>query len=397
MTATQLLIASDAGAAGRVLLARRDLDLRWALTAREARAVLRGERTRVAVVTEELAGPVLAALRRDASPPPSIILTREDRDHGARYTSAGATAVVPRSSSSAILGAISSITGLRFAAHPRVPYRGLLYVATAADKYFLESHDLSAEGIAIRGLPGAKVGLDVDVSLLDADPPIDARGRIVRTFPDDGETIAAVALTELGSGERRRMGSIVDEELRRLPALPDPSELSCDLPAVTTLDLRDLPEGAKDPNAGARAQLRAAMEHRTHDPLPAWLQRVHDLLAPIERAGLLGMPVPPWVMAAVDQRLMLHQLSLGLSEGPGRDVLVGLALELCTTLAAESETASEELASEITVVRAGLLRDIYAPPRRARAGSESAAPPSREQRTRATGGHPAAASRRDRT
>src|SRR5437762_8614450 len=108
MKRTPILVCCDAGAAGRVLLARRDLDLRWALTFEEARAVVKSGFPRLVVMREEVAAGLLETMREAKSTASSIVLLEEDgwsRYDG--YLSRGATVLVRETNGRRILEAIS--------------------------------------------------------------------------------------------------------------------------------------------------------------------------------------------------------------------------------------------------------------------------------------------------
>ncbi|MCK6544675.1 PilZ domain-containing protein [Myxococcota bacterium] len=392
MKRTPILVCSDAGSAGRVLLARRDLDIRWALTVPEAVAVLDSGFPRVLVTREELAGEVLEAARRRDHPVPSIVLL--DAEGWARadaHFSRGATALVRESACGRILEAISELTGVPFAQYPRVPYVTPIDAETNGVSCFIESLDLSPSGLTVRGLELPEVGQVVELTFSMLEPPLVATGIVVRTFVEDGESVAGLAFRDLEAVTQARLVMLVEQVRQSAPKLPEPSDFSTDL-GSRTLDLEIELVQLGNASAAYRDLLRGALSGRETTVLPSWLRRLAAQLSATERRAVLAEPVPAWAHQTLELRLELGRKRLDAALPALDDSDARRVIDLVCALAVENEHGAPEALVEICEVRASLLREIYGAPsksragldaRRADAGRRSAAPADASKKGRA--------------
>jgi hypothetical protein len=362
MKRTPILIISDAGTAGRALLARRDVELRWALTRPEARAGLQIDpKPRVCLTREDLALDVLASLKKEDGGPACVVLVEpEGWARKDKYLEAGATAIVQRTAEEKILEAISGLTGLVFRSHPRVPYSTVADVTMHGDRYFLETVDLSASGVTIRGLTNARIGDRVELTFMMTDPQMSASGVVVRVFEEHGEVLAAISFEMIDAAHRKRLAEMVDEERSKAPELPEPVGLTHDLPSAFTADLHSA--AGADPNAHQiyRNMLHEYMKTSTKVVrVPSWLERVARSLTASERKAATGQDVPSYARATLDMRIQLEHCRL---DGGPTEGTVAAAIELCRSMANDVPENNVEELKDVIVIRAALLRAVYGAP-----------------------------------
>jgi hypothetical protein len=359
---TTLLIASDAGAAGRALLARRDIDLRWALTKNEVKAALAQDpKPRACLARSDLALPMLGYAAEIGEVPPTVVLIDADGwDQREAYFSAGATAIVQHNAEDKILEAIASLTGLVFRTHPRVPYATVADVTMHGERYFLESVDLSASGVTIRGLANARMGDRVELTFMMIEPQISASCVVARVFEEHGETLVALSFEVIDGAYRARLVQIVDEERANTPDLPEPVGLTHDLGGAFTHDL--IQSTAEDENAHEiyRNMLREFLKKPpTVVRIPSWLERVARSLMPVERSAALGDEAPSFARATLDMRIQLEHRRI---EGAPKSTLVSGAIELVRSISNDAAGSGPDVLVQVVAIRAALLRAIYGSP-----------------------------------
>ena len=356
MTSIPLLVCCDAGAAGRELLARRDMVLRWALTPAEAHAVISADPPQLMLVREDMAEDVLRTLPNGL--PVVVLLEPDGWSRHQRYAEAGATALVRASNRERILEAVSELTGLAFRVHPRVPLSEVFEVKVGDEHHFLEGAEISASGIAVRNLPGARVGTRVTVDLDFLSPGRRLSAMVVRFGQDDGQSLAGLTFDSLTEDDRQALaGFIRDREAQQ--ELPDPENLTADL-GTYTLDLFHQTEDMrlfKEMMSASLFPLSGAVGPR----MPSWLHKVASALTPIERDALQGNGEGlAFAAAAVDLRLTLAHARAGAREGSVRRGMGQRVLEFSRTLANEGTGRPALILRQITEIRAALLVDAYA-------------------------------------
>ena len=370
MTSIPLLVCCDAGAAGRELLARRDMILRWALTPAEAKAVVGADPPRLLLVREDMADDVLRDL--PAGLPAVVLLEPDGWTRHQRYAQAGATALVRASNRERILEAVSELTGLAFRVHPRVPLTEVVNVDVEGEGHYLEAAEVSASGIAVRNLPGARVGTRVTVDLDFLDPARRLTALVVRFGQDEGQPLAGLAFDALTEDDRRGLINFIRDR-EAMVRLPEPENLTSDL-GTYTLDLFHH-NGAdmrifKEMLSSSMFPMSGAIGPR----MPSWLERVAGSLTPIEQAALKGEDALPFADAAVELRLALAHGRAGaggmVSPGLGQRVL-----EFARTLANVGTGKAPDVLHQITEIRAALLVDVYAHRRSSALSSGTSLPP----------------------
>ena len=370
MTSIPLLVCCDAGAAGRELLARRDMILRWALTPAEAQAVVAVDAPHLVLVREDMAEDVLRNLPQGL---PTVVLLEPDGwTRHKRYAEMGATALVRASNRERILEAVSELTGLAFRVHPRLQLSEVLPVQVAGGEiHYLEVSEVSVSGIAVRNLPGARVGTRVRVDMDFLDPMRQLTAIVVRFGQDEGQPLAGLAFDALTDEDRRALGTFIREK-EAARTFPEPENLTADI-GTYTLDLfrQQSPTDVKvfkEMLSASMFPLPGALGPR----MPHWLEKVAVSLTSLERDAVQGVKVPMFAQAALDLRLTLAQVRAS----SGGDVLTpGLGeqvLEFARTLANEGTGKPAELLVQITEIRAALLIMAYAHRRGASNGPISA-------------------------
>jgi hypothetical protein len=371
MNRTSILVCRDAGAAGRALLVRRDVELRWALTVEEALAALRRTpRPKLCLMRERFAADFLGAAKAaardpDGDLPPFIVLLEPDGwSKKDAYFGAGATALAQHASEERILEAIASLTGLAFRQHPRVPYSTVIDVQLEGDRFFLESVDLSTTGVSVRGLPAtfARLGERAALTFMMLEPPLAVSGVVTRTFEEHGEPVAAFGFDQIADESRARIGAIVDEETKSARALPDPVDMNAEIMGPMTQDLVIQLRSDGEANAIYCNMLKERLKTPPAvQRVPSWLERLGRALTGTEKRALLSTDEPRFALSTVELRIRLCRMRL--EEDWPVDVECARALDVCQTLAVEARGRPDDVLADVTEIRAALLRSVYGDPK----------------------------------
>lgn len=361
MKSVSILVLSDAGAAGRELLARRDVDLGWALTVDEALAAIETRRPRVVLAREDLAVDLLergkALLVRV---PVVILLDPSGWAKRATYFAAGATALVSAGSLGRILEAVTELTGLSTRYAPRVPYPDVVDVSFMGSSIFLEALELGTSGLSIREFPPARVGDRVEVGLVMMDPALTVSGMVVRSYVSRRGAITEVAFNALDDEERATLEAFVKGERARREPLPDPVGLTSDIAGGTfTLDLFDaLGESSAAPDRWVQLLAeRLASDEEVR--APKWLVRVERDLTEIERRAALGEKVPAFAKAALSMRVDVARAQAAMLDARSIQESCELALDFCRSLAVDAQGSPMPHLAQVPDIRAGVLSQIY--------------------------------------
>lgn len=361
MKPVSILVLSDAGVAGRELLARRDVELGWALNVKEAIAAIERRRPRVVLTREELALELLSKGRPlIARVPVVILLERDGWGRRADYFAQGATALVSAKSLGRILEAVTELTGLQSRYAPRVPYPEVVDVSLMGTKVYLEATELGTSGIAVRDLPPARVGDRVEVGLVMMDPPMVVSGLVVRSHVARSGAVTEIAFNGLDDDERGRIEAFVTRERGRWASFPDPVGLTSDLSGGTfTLDLMGaLGDASAKPDRWVEL-LEQRMRSDGETRVPRWLARVERDLSEIERRSVLGQPAPAFARAAVEIRIDVARAQAALLDASSIRESCELALDFCRSLAVEAEGSALEILGQVPEIRAGVLSQVY--------------------------------------
>jgi len=363
MKSTRILICSDAGTAGRDLLARRDVQLDWALTPEEAVAAASGLVPDVVLAREDFALTLLRHGRRGLKSTPVVVLLESDgwarRD---RYFEAGATALVRASNRERILEALSELSGLSTSVHPRVPYGDVVDVALGGEHRFHESVELSSSGITLRDLPATELGTTCEVTLVMMDPPYTFSAMVIRQQPDRHGRVTGLAFNAISDDERSMLLDEIERKRRALEPLPEPVGLTADLSGSTyTLDLFTAMQGESSNTRYYEilGQLLEAGEDMVEVRAPRWLRRVCRHLTELERRALIGGPAPDYAMAALDMRIDLARSRAFNFKAIPSQKEVDLCLDFCRALAVDALDSDAADLAQVPQIRAELLREVY--------------------------------------
>lgn len=360
MKPISILILSDAGPAGRELLARRDVELSWALSPDEARAVLERRRPRVVLTREEFTLSFLKDNKALLDRVPVVVLLDGDGwERRDQYFSAGATALVSSTSLPRILEAVTELTGLPTRYAPRVPYPEVVDVSFSGTKLYLEAMEIGASGISIRDFPPARVGDRVEIGLVMMDPPHVLSGMVVRAHVGRSGAFTEVAFNGLDEAERAYLDAFVDQERARSAAFPEPVGLSSDIVGGTfTLDLFNAFGDAQDTGRWVDL-LRQRIESDDEVRVPKWLLRVARDLTAIERQAIVGGDVPAFALAAVEMRVDLARAQAALVDAVALRESCELGLDFCRSLAVDARDCAPPFLAQVPEIRAGILTQIY--------------------------------------
>ncbi|MEL6183158.1 MAG: PilZ domain-containing protein [Myxococcota bacterium] len=358
MKPVSMLILSDAGAAGRELLARRDVELGWSLEVQEACAALERRRPRVVLAREALAIELLESARALLERVPVVVLLEPDGwENRARYFAAGATALVSAGSLPRILEAVTELTGLPTRHAPRVPYPQVVDVSLMGAKLYLEATELGAGGIAIRDFPPARIGDRVEVGLVMMEAPLVLSGMVVRSHVGRSGAVTEIAFNALDDEERTVLERFVLEERSRSATFPDPVGLTSDLAGGTfTLDLFAADDGSTDRWLDLLRK-RVASDHDVK--APKWLRRLERDLTELERRYLSGARTPAFVRGALEMRVDLGRAQARLENPQALRETCELALDFCRSLTVEARGAQADALGQVPDIRAGILTQIY--------------------------------------
>lgn len=353
-----ILVVTDAGSAGRFLLARKDVDVRWALTVEEALAVVKQVHPSACVVREELAAELLAAFQGQPRVPPVVVLLEKNGwDRRDLYFGLGATALAQESASERILEAVSELTGISFRDRPRIQFSTVLDAEIDGEPAFIETTELSVSGVTVRGFPAPQIGARAELDFVMAEPPVRTTAMVVRTYEHAGETICGMCFVGLDDERRGAIEKLIESTSKAIPLLPEPAGFTGDL-GTFTLDLREEVGSGSEANHVYLAMLRE--EKRSEAvKIPSWLKRVERGLTAIERSAIDSASAPAWAAASIALRIDLelarstHVLS--------QDTAIARAMELCCMLAVEAKDAPKEVLVQVASIRAAVLREAYEP------------------------------------
>ena len=363
MKSIRILVCSDAGAAGRDLLARRDIQLEWALTPEEAVATATGVQLDAIVAREDFVLTLLRHGRRAVRTTPVVVLLEPDGwARRQRYFDAGATALVQATNRERIFEALSELTGLHTSIHPRVPYGDAVDVGLNGRHRFYEAVELSASGLTVRDVPPCELGTTCEVTLAMMEPPYSFSAMVIRQYPDAHGMVTGFAFNAISDDERAMLLDEIDRKRRALDPLPEPVGLTTDLSGSTfTLDLFTAMQGesSNDRYHDLLRQLMEAGEDASEVRSPRWLRRVGRHLTELERRALTGGPAPEYALAALDMRIdIARSRAFNLQATPTQKE-VDLCLDFCRALAVDSVDSDVEDLAQVPQIRAELLREVY--------------------------------------
>ena len=360
MKPVSILILADAGAAGRELLVRRDVELGWALTVPEATAAIERRRPRVVVARADFAQMLLKEAASLLERVPVVVLLGPD-DWVKRDVlfERGATALAAMDSRPRILETLSELTGLPTRYGPRVPYPEVVDVEVSGTRLYLEATELGTSGISIRDFPPARIGDRVEVTLVMMEPVVSFSGMVTRSRVGRSGAVTDVAFNALNKEERAFLETYVKKEGGRSAGFPEPIGLTSDITSGTfTLDLFQ----AVGENEGTDrwiSLLRKRLMTNEEVKAPKWLVRVERELTEVERDAILGRSSPPFARAALEMRLDLARTQAVMVDPSSLRDSCELALDFCRTLAKDAKDAPPSKLAQVPDIRAGILSQVY--------------------------------------
>ncbi|MBK8013772.1 MAG: PilZ domain-containing protein [Deltaproteobacteria bacterium] len=354
-TTQPVLVYGDVSDAGFELLARQDLDLRWALNLEEATAVTRALPLSLVLTSDAFALDYLTSIDTRSRPPVVVLVHGQagwqNRD---RFRTEGALALVSAHDRKSVVAAISEVTGLAFRYYPRVPFQGIVDVTHRGETFFLPGIDLSASGISVRDFPTAQHGDLVDIAFDIEEQPVSVSAMVIRSFESEGVQCVGLSFLSLPPEFKQRIARVVETEKAVAEDAWRNAAAAGASPGGHTMDvIREL-GGGESVNQTYFEMLRHAVRSRskTVAVLPSWLGDVRRRLVSEERRFLRDEPTSSWAEATVRARIDLGRQGLGFDGDP----VYGPALELCALLGDQAATSPPDVLTQVTQVRADLLR-----------------------------------------
>lgn len=340
----ETLVYGDLGDAGREMLARRELGLRWAMTLEEAVAVLQKVPVRVVLTSDPFALPLMQVGRKlNRLPSCIVVLSPAAMAQRREYEALGATALVPDTNPEGITEAFSQLTGLAFRTHPRAPIATVVDVLFKGERHLLSTKDVSAGGVCVTGLDYVSYGDTVHVRFEMLDPPLEAEAMVVRSTPAPDGPRTSLCFTSISKEDRRTLQRIVDEHATSERA----SSEQLPQPGSHTLDLLSSLGSRRDAGLG---EYRALLATRSRS-MPGWLRDVDAALTPSERSAL-RQDRPKWALTTVNYRVEMARCLMSREPFDRRR-----ALELCDVMAG---LVCEDELVDATRARADILRLVNA-------------------------------------
>lgn len=359
--AVSILICKDAGAAGRTLLARNDLRVRWALTAAEAESVIRWTKCGVCITREGLAKSVLAACAAADRKVATIVLLEPAHWSSWReYFEAGATSVLQANAADQLLDAMSDATGLFFRTEPRVPFKTEVRFALGAEGGAWRSLNLSATGICIMEFPPYALGSEVDLAFEIAGKRFEFNAIVSQILRVGSRRAVGLAFRDVSPELRANLNEIISAEQARTRAVTEPVEEFDALDDQTVLALR-----TSSVQGNALALMRALVSEGTvarSETAASWLIAACDALSEVEVAAVRNpQNAPAWAQDALLARLRVYQARSRAGSDTPSDADVREIFGLCQRLAESAAGADEQSLVQVANIRAEVLRALYDP------------------------------------
>ena len=380
--AARILVLGTSFPFRRELVAHREIDTRWAETAREVARHLRESRVDAAVISPGYRDQdVIWLLRQTLGKSPCIVLVADEHERS-RWRGEPSDVVVSVEEVDSLVLLLAHHTGLRLARYPRADVRLPLRALVEDEELRLETLDLSLSGVAILGFPDVAEGTSADLALEIDGREYFVQGRLVRWFDHEGQKVAGLSFVDLAETPRRAIDAKVEDLLSHLPDQEQVQELFGDLALFETQNLREL--GTSDFASALQSfqpttqdvdlpALQAALDGTAK--VPAWLATFAHELTPVERGAALGKPCPDWCYAVVKTRLNLARARALSPHRTPPSALLDEGYRLFTQLKRETATQKGALLVQVRRIRAALLRDLTFSPRLAEPRLDGSSPP----------------------
>lgn len=358
-----ILICRDAAKAGRMLLARNDLRIRWALTAPEAEAVINLTRCAVVVTREALAKPVLAACAKAGRSIETIVLL-EPENWGAwrDFFEMGATSVLQSTATDDLLDALAEATGLSFRSARRAPYKTTVRFALEPDGGTWTSLNLSTSGICLINFPPYALGSEVDIELELGGKMFEVNAIVAQVLRVGGARAVGLAFRDVGP----RLRTYLEETIRETERRSERDQPIDEFDALDAMDESTIMALRSSHVRGNTLELMRALTSQSAvssaDSAAPWLRLACEALSPLEVQALQNPKLAPgWAHDAVMARLRVFQVRSRTGDDPVSENDTREILSLCSRLSERAAGSDDESLVQLTNIRADILRTLYDP------------------------------------
>jgi hypothetical protein len=360
--AVSILICRDAGSAGRMLLQRHDLRVRWALTPAEVAAVIKLTKCAVCITRDSLAKHTLVSAAKADRPIATIVLLEPEQWSSWReYFEAGATSVLQATATEQLLDAMSDATGLSFRNSPRVPFKNEVKFALGAEGGSWRSLNLSSTGIAIMDFPPYALGSEVDLAFDLHNKRFEFNAVVSQILRVGQRRAVGLEFREVTPELQMNLDEIIQGELKRIRPTTEPVEdFDEALDEGTLLALRN-----SNVQRDALTLMRVLTSGGTvasADAAAPWLVAACESLSSIEVAAVRNPnSAPKWAQEAVAARLRVYQIRANAGSNIPPEAEIREVFAFCQRLAETAEGADEASLVQVTNIRADLLHALYDP------------------------------------
>ena len=380
---TTVLICGDAGPVRHALLARGDIEVLWTDSIAGALATVRHADPAICLVRPQLVeGDTCELLRtsRERGRPPCVVVLEDlEWDREGEWLAAGAAEVIEIGRSQAILQLIGEYTGLAFAKDARTSVETIVEVSRDGEDLVLETVDVSASGVAIRGFPETRMGALARIAFVVQAQPLVLWARVVRCWSSEGHPMAGLRFVGITAQQRQSLRDFVETKNSANPQPPvDFTNLfdgiglpeEAEPPKIRSIDLvasiveTDGSGQFVDPDVAMMATyLRTtSLARREELDLPPWLTRLEGQLTGIERQAAGDVDAPAWARASFVVRVTLARFRASSLHGPLPKRLAANAYEVFVSLGNDLGGDTDEAIAEVGAIRAAILRELLARP-----------------------------------
>jgi hypothetical protein len=351
-----ILVCKDAGSASRTLLSREDLRMRWALTAEEARSVIRWTKCAVCITRAQLAQPVVEACRAADREIASVVLLEPERWASWRdYFDLGATAVLQATAADQLLDAMSDATGVSLRTAARIPFDTEVRVTNSSGVW--RTYDISTSGMSLLDFP-YELGSELELTFMLDGREYTCNANVSRIFRSSDSLLAVgVAFQSTSLAFQEHLEDFISRSHSDATQLIEPDEDFVALDDETVLSLRSatIENNSSELSRALAADGKIAASDRT----ASWLTDACLELSPLEVTAVRNPKAAPvWAHDAVLARVRVHQIRSRVNGTP-TDAEVREVFGLCVRLADSSADADEASLVQVTNIRADILRTLY--------------------------------------
>jgi hypothetical protein len=345
----KILICGDAGAVGPELIRRQDINILWAMSSKEAQAVLWRHRPEVCLMEEEFANSILATAPDTDG---TVYLILEKTDYPRTLQAIDQAAYVPAADGGTILGAIAKASGLKFSQEPRIKVGVDVEVNCGEFTETLQTVDVSLSGICVRGFPAQDTGEFASIKFTDFESEQMVPAQLMRCFGTAEEQLAAFRFDDLDDETNQYIHELIEENLEEQD---EPEAVNSRALMKKKMFTASDEEFVSDEE---KEQLFSVLdgEEEISDECPEWIRELAASLTATERTVAQGESGPAWVENSLNLRAAFSKLE------PTQKVPRSLkkqVLSFCRSLTARGSEYSDEVMVDVTAVRGALLGQIY--------------------------------------